>query len=65
MFGELNTEAMTSLVVAIVLMLIIIAPMYCCQVSNEEYEKIVAKMKENKRKLILKGMDAGVRAKQN
>jgi Na+/melibiose symporter-like transporter len=65
MFGELNSEAMTSLVVAIVLMLIIIAPMYCCQVSNEEYEKIVAKMKENKRKLILKGMHASVRAKQN
>lgn len=28
-----------------------VMPIYCCQVSNEEYEKIVNKMKENKMKM--------------
>ncbi len=46
-------EAAYSIIAASILLFLIVAPMYCCQISNEEYEKIVKKIKENKIKLKL------------
>ena len=37
-------------ILAAIMMLLIVLPIYCCQVSNEEYEDIVQKIKASKSK---------------
>jgi len=41
----LDIEAINGFIVGFVMLIIMIAPIYCCQISNEEYKKIIAKIK--------------------
>lgn len=36
--------------IALFMVAVMIIPIYCCQISNEEYEKIVSKINEGKKR---------------
>jgi|LakMenEpi03Aug12_release.lakeMendotaPanAssembly.Ray.scaffolds.fasta_scaffold248400_1 hypothetical protein len=41
----LDIEAINGFIIGLVMVIMMIAPIYCCQISNEEYNKIIAKIK--------------------
>lgn len=49
MIEGLNSELIMGVVLAVILIAVMMLPTYCCQISNEEYNKIVNKMKEIKK----------------
>jgi hypothetical protein len=46
----MNYEMINGLVLAIFLISIMIAPIYCCQVSDDEYQKIMSNYYQRKKK---------------
>lgn len=40
----------SGVLIALFMVAVMIIPIYCCQISNEEYEKIVNKIKEGKKR---------------
>lgn len=51
-------EAFCGFILSTVLVLLMIMPIYCCQVSDEEYAKIVSRIKMNKQKMQNGGKNA-------
>lgn len=47
---EFDPEMLTGLAIGSVMMLLIFMPMFCCQVSNEEYQDLMHKMQKRKEK---------------
>ena len=45
---EIDGEMMNGIIIGTIMTIVIVLPIFCCQVSNEEYEEMVRKIKEKR-----------------